>query len=272
MTAGTLLGIVAAFEPEAVLVRRHLCRRYETSTPGGRLWRGVLYGQDTVLLRCGMGAVRATCAATWLVQHYALHGLLNIGFAGGLQASLTTGDALLPEHILAVSHVSSSHNPTPMGSISPDACLAHLAATAADQAHLTQHRGTLVSVSEVLVHAATKQQLGQHSGALAVDMESYSIGQVAVAHALPFMTIRTIFDTCEDTIPFQVGSFTSADGVVQPLRAWGYLVSHPRTLLHIGPAWCKARRAGRALASWLHYFLPLLRHSTHCREDRQCLP
>jgi adenosylhomocysteine nucleosidase len=272
MTAGTLLGIVAAFEPEAVLVRRHLRRRYATSTPDGRLWRGVLYGQDTVLLRCGMGAARATCAATWLLQHYTLHGLLNIGFAGGLQASLSTGDALLPEHILAASHVASPHTPTPTGGISPDACLTHLAATAADQAHLTQHRGTLVSVSEVLADAAAKQQLGQHSGALAVDMESYSIGQVAVAHALPFMTIRTIFDTCEDTIPFQVGSFTSPDGVVQPLRAWCYLVSHPRALLHIGPAWYKARRAGGALASWLHYFLPLLCHATHFREHRQCLP
>jgi adenosylhomocysteine nucleosidase len=272
MTAGTLLGIVAAFEPEAVLVRRHLHLRYEASTPIGQLWRGGLYGQDTVLLRCGMGAVRATGATTWLVQHYTLHGLLNIGFAGGLQASLATGDALLPEHILAASHVSNPHNPMPMAGIPPDACLAHLAATAADQAHLTQHRGTLLSVSEVLTHATAKQQLGQHSGALAVDMESYSISQIAAAHALPFMTIRTIFDTCEDTIPFQVGSFTSADGVVQPLRAWCYLVSHPRALLHIGPAWCKAQRAGRALASWLHYFLPLLRHSTHFREDRQCLP
>jgi adenosylhomocysteine nucleosidase len=272
MTASTLLGIVAAFEPEAVLVRRHLHLRYAASTPVGQLWRGGLYGQDTVLLRCGMGAVRAMGAATWLVQHYTLHGLLNIGFAGGLQAALATGDALLPEHILAVSHVSNPHNPALTTDIPLDACLAHLAATAADQAHLTQHRGTLLSVSEVLTHAATKQRLGQHSGALAVDMESYSIGQIAAAHALPFMTIRTIFDTCEDTIPFQVGSFTSADGVVQPLRAWCYLVSHPRALLHIGPVWCKARCAGRALTSWLHYFLPRLRHSTHFREDRPCLP
>jgi adenosylhomocysteine nucleosidase len=272
MTAGTLLGIIAAFEPEAVLIRRHLHLCYEASTPGGQLWRGGLYGQDTVLLRCGMGAARATCAATWLVQHYALHGLLNIGFAGGLQASLATGDALLPEQILALSHVSSPFTFAPTAGLLPDACLTHLAATAADQAHLTQHRGTLVSVPEVLAHATTKQQLGQRSGALAVDMESYSIGQVAVAHALPFMTIRTIFDTCEDSIPFQVDRFTSTDGVVQPLRVWCYLVSHPRALLHIGAAWCKARHAGRALASWLHYFLPLLRHSTHFREGLQCLP
>jgi adenosylhomocysteine nucleosidase len=272
MTAGTLLGIIAAFEPEAVCIRRHLKLHSEASTPGGRLWQGVLYGQDTVLLRCGMGAARATCAATWLVQHYTLHGLLNIGFAGGLQASLATGDALLPEHILTVSHVTSPLTPALTARISPDTCLAHLAAIAAEQAHLTQHRGTLVSVPEVLAHATTKQQLGQRLGALAVDMESYSIGQVAAAHILPFITIRTIFDTCEDDLPFQVGSFTSADGVVQPRRAWGYLVSHPGALLHIGPAWYRARRAGRALASWLHYFLPLLRHATHCREGLQCLP
>jgi adenosylhomocysteine nucleosidase len=272
MTVRLLLGIVAACEPEATLVRRHLYLQYTQATPAGRLWRGETHGQDTVLLRSGMGAERATGAATWLTQHYPLHGLLSIGFAGGLQASLATGDTLLPQHVLNLSSDTPRDISAHMPAMPTDTGLARLATIAANQAQLRQHCGTLLSVPEVLTDATVKHHLGQRSGALAVDMESYSIGQVAVAHGLPFMTLRTIFDTCDEAIPFQAEHFTAVDGAVQPGHALYYLVSHPRTLLHIVPTWRKVRRAGCSLQAWLHHFLPLLSQQRQSRENLQCLP
>ena len=62
--------------------------------------RGVLHHQDVVLLQCGMGPERAAQAVLWLGQHYQLVGVLSVGFAGGLQAELRPGDALLVTHIL----------------------------------------------------------------------------------------------------------------------------------------------------------------------------
>jgi adenosylhomocysteine nucleosidase len=267
-----LLGIVAACEPEAALVRRHLHLQYTHATTAGQLWRGETHGQDIVLLRSGMGAERATGAAIWLTQHYPLHGLLSVGFAGGLHVSLTTGDTLLPRQVLCLSSVTPWDVAAYMSAIPTDADLARLAAMAADQTQLRQHCGTLVSVPEVLTDAAVKRHLGQHTGALAIDMESYSIGQVALAHALPFMTLRTIFDTCDEDLPFQAERFMAVDGAVQPGQALYYLLSHPHTLVHIVPMWGKVRRAGSALHAWLHHFLPLLSQPRQSRENLQCLP
>jgi hypothetical protein len=101
-------------------------------------------------------------------------------------------------------------------------------------------------------------------------MESYSIGHVALGETIPFMTLRTIFDTCHENIPFQVADFTSTDGAVQPMRALQYLMSHPHLLLHILPAGKKVRRAGRSLEAWLQHFLPLLSQQTQSREGLQC--
>jgi adenosylhomocysteine nucleosidase len=268
MTVRPLLGIVAACEPEAALVRRHLHLQYTHATPAGRLWRGETYGQAIVLLRSGMGAERATGAATWLVQHHPLHGLLSIGFAGGLQASLATGDSLLPQQVLHLCSVTPRDSTARMPAVPTHTDLARLASLAANQAQLRQHCGTLVSVPAVLTEAAAKHQLGQLSGALAVDMESYSISQVALVHGVPFMTLRTIFDPCHEDIPFQAEHFMAVDGTVQPGRALYYLLSHPRTLLHIVPTWYKVRRAGRSLAAWLHHFLPLLNQPRPWWENR----
>jgi nucleoside phosphorylase len=215
-----------------------------------------------------MGAERATDAATWLVRHYALHSLLSVGFAGGLQAALATGDTLLPQEVLAWSGDLKGASPIKTTPLLTDAGLARLAILSANQAHLRQHQGMLLTVPEVLLHATTKRHLGQCSGALAADMESYSIGQVAVAHAIPFMPLRTIFDTCDDDIPLQMGKFISADGVVRPIRGLCALASHPGAFRHIVPMWWQAQCAGHALASWLRHFLPRLRQLTPSQEDR----
>ena len=262
------LGIVTAFEPEAALVCRRLHLRHQEATVVGRLWQGHLHGQEVVVVRGGMGPERAAQAATWLLQHYALHGVLSVGFAGGLQASLTTGDAVLPLQILALPAGTEAVSTCEDAGITPDACLAHLAAVAATQATLTQHQGTLLSVAEIVTQAADKKRLGQRSGALAVDMESHSIGRVAAAHHLPFMVLRTIFDTHNDDVPFQANLFTSADGALQPLRVLSYVARQPRLLAQMLPAWRKARLAARGLEAWLGHFLLLLSR-TEGRGDKE---
>ena len=247
--------MITAVASEATLVRRCLHVRQQKVTAVGQLWHGNLYGQELVLLRGGMGSERATQAATWLVQHYALHSVLSVGFAGGLQTSLATGDAVLPLQILATRAGAENASPHAPAGIIPDASLAYHAAEAATEAGLTPHRGTLLSVTEMVSHAVTKQRLGERFGAVAVDMESYSIGQVAAAQHLPFMVLRTIFDTQADEVPFQAGRFTSADGALQPMRLLAYVARHPRALAQVPLAWRKVRIAGRGLESWLGHFL-----------------
>jgi hypothetical protein len=107
----------------------------------------------------------------------------------------------------------------------------------------------------MVAQAVAKQRLGERFEAVAVDMESYSIGRVAAAHHLPFMVLRTIFDTQADEVPFQASRFTSTDGALQPMRVLAYLVRHPRVLAQVPPAWRKVWIAGRGLESWLGHFL-----------------
>jgi adenosylhomocysteine nucleosidase len=256
--AQPVLGVIVAFEHEAARVRRRMHVQYRETAIAGRLWKGNLYGHEVVLLRCGMGAERAAQAMTWLLQSYRLAGAISVGFAGALHASLATGDAILPQHV-----VSGSANATgtflPLSeTIKPDARWTHIAARAATQAALVLHCGPLLSVAEVVLHAAGKAYLGQNSGALAVDMETYSIGRIATAHNVPFAVLRTIFDARDDTIPLQVKRFTTPEGEFQPARLMHYLLAQPRLLPQTLPLWRKARRAGSCLEQWLHHFFTLL--------------
>ncbi|MEE9148175.1 MAG: hypothetical protein V3U27_12340 [Candidatus Tectomicrobia bacterium] len=250
------LGIVAACEPEATLVRRQLQVHDKKVSAAGTLWRGRLLDQEVALLRCGMGARRATSAVTWLTQHCCLWGVMSLGFAGGLQRHVATGDAVLAARVGSVStdHMTSQNTEV----IEPDRTLARLAAAAAAQAALVGHRGMLLSAIALVPRAVDKQWLGQQSGALAVDMESYSIGRVAAVQRLPFVVLRTIFDTIAEDLLVPADACITPDGLLQPGRLTGYLARHPRLFLQVPRLWSQFRRAGKHLEVWLHHFLTML--------------
>lgn len=258
MRTHSRLGIVAACEPEAALIYRQFSLPHQTVSPVGTLWQGRLCGQDIVLLRCGMGATRAVPAVMWLVQHFRVWGIISMGFAGGLQRHLATGDAVL---VTQVRVVLPGHEATDGGRtevIEPDSALTHLAAVAADHATLTSHTGILLSTTDLMAQAMDKRHLGERSGALAVDMESYSIGRIAAAQHLPFTVLRTIFDTSHEDLSVPAKTIMTSDGVLQPGRLLDYCAHHPRALLYLPRLWHKTRVAGKHLEGWIHHFLTLL--------------
>jgi adenosylhomocysteine nucleosidase len=251
-------AIITACAHEAALVRRRLRSQRQDTSTAGRVWQGVMHNQPVVLLQCGMGPERATQAVLWLCQHYQLSGVLSAGFAGGLQADLSTGDALLVTTIRTMNDTPARVNHDEDVLLQPDARLAHIAAMAVAQAALVSHAGTLLSTTAVVAQAAAKQDMGRRSGALAVDMESYSIGHVATQSHIPFAVFRTIFDTASETFALPVTTCTTAAGSVRPLRLVGCLACQPwlwGQLPHWGWA---AHVAGRHLQRWLQHFFLLL--------------
>ena len=254
----TYLGIVAALEPEAALVRRNLRMARKTVHETGTLWQGEWRDQPVALVRCGMGTQRATAAVTWLVQHCPLWGVVSIGFAGALHQQMATGDAVLVSQVQRL-HLERAGAPGCADeAIAPDGGFAHTAKLAAAEAALVRHEGSLLSAPAVIATAAAKQQLGRRSGALAVDMESYGIAGVAKAHHLPFLTLRTIFDTIADELPMPAETLTTADGVLKPGSLARYALWHPSVLASLPQLWYKARVASRNLESWLRHFLTML--------------
>jgi len=252
------MAIITACAHEATRVRRCVHVQGHTTGTAGLLWQGTLYGQEVLLLQCGMGAERAAPAVLWLAQHYRLAGVLSVGFAGGLQADLARGDAVLVTNILASCALSGRADRIAEIGLRPDARLAHIAAMAVAQAGVVSYTGALLSTPAVLATALAKRDMGRQSGALAVDMESYSVGQAALQSHLPFAVLRTIFDPADEPFSFPVTTCIAPNGSVQPWPLLGCLARRPGLWLHL-PRWgWTAQVAGRHLQHWLQHFFLLL--------------
>jgi hypothetical protein len=83
-----------------------------------------------------------------------------------------------------------------------------------------------------------------------VDMESYWICQIAGERDVPFIAVRTIFDTVQDDLSLL--GHMMVEGKVTPLKALGYLISHPGRVRKIVAYYINSKKARRNLAFFLH--------------------
>lgn len=148
----------------------------------------------------GAGPDNARRAAETLIANGA-QALLSWGCCAALVPELTPGTLLLPDALL-------NHDRR----IATDPAWRQ-ALHDALAAHLSIQSGTLVQSNTIIATPADKAALAQTSGAVAVDMESAAIAEVARQHGLPRMAVRAVTDPADMALPRCVLEHTNGDGV-----------------------------------------------------------
>jgi adenosylhomocysteine nucleosidase len=227
------VGVVAALEAEARTLGRAV-RRYD----------GLSSLRDGALLAVsGMGAAPAAVAARNLIDAGAA-ALMSFGFAGGLDPHLSAGSVVLPDEI-----------------ISGDGARFLTAAGWCGQLRLSilgrrpVVAGKLLTVSQPIDQIADKARAFRDTGAVAVDMESLGVAEVAAVHGLPFAAIRVIVDTAADVLPPAVMA-ASLGGRLSMRRLAGGLAAAPLDVLALIRLAQRYRAATRSLTAVARADLP----------------
>jgi adenosylhomocysteine nucleosidase len=222
------LGIVAALAAE--------------SRPLGPVSRArdgpVSLADGSLLILSGVGTVSAAQGARQLVRSGA-RALISWGMAGGLDPTLAAGTLMLPEAV-----------------ISPEG---RLFLTTADWRQRVREAlgaghpvcgGRLLTSREALASAADKARAFRETGAVAVDMESSAIAEVAAAERLRFLAVRAIVDTAADTVPrAALAAAAPGAGAVRIGRLLGALARAPWELPALLRLAGRYRSASTALAA-----------------------
>ena len=126
------------------------------------------------LLVSGIGAAAAASAASSLIDSR-VTALMTFGLAGGLDPALAAGAIVLPEEVIA-----------------RDGSRFATSSEWLDRVRAAMHErdapvgGALLTSTVALESIADKADAFRDTGAVAVDMESVAVAQVAAAHRLPF--------------------------------------------------------------------------------------
>lgn len=169
--------------------------------PLGAAWRVERGRASVVVLRSGIGLVNSAAAAAAALARFAPRALISSGSAGGLATGILVGDVVVGTSFAYADADASTFGYTP-GQIpgmpemyASDAALSS-AALGARRAELRLRPGKVVSGNSFVDARTVDRVRATFPGALAADMESTALAQVAHLLAIPFLSVRAISDLC----------------------------------------------------------------------------
>jgi adenosylhomocysteine nucleosidase len=222
------LGIVAALVAES----RSLA---PAARPGGR---PAILADGTLLIVSGVGLAAATDGARRLLTAGA-RALLSWGLAGGLDPALAPGTLVLPREVIS-----------PEGRVFLTTAVWH---ERVSDAIAASHRiccGRLLTCREPLGSTAAKALAFRETAAVAVDMESSAVAEVAAVEQLPFLVVRAIVDTARDAVPqVALQAASAGQGSLRFDRLLAMLARTPGELPALIRLARRYRSASRALSA-----------------------
>ncbi len=159
---------------------------------------------EVMVIRTGVGMVKAQEACRAMLQHHQLDLIVSSGFVCALSAS-GIGDLVIGTDVI------SGENPDDLGgageSISCVSDVIEAAVIAAKATAISVRSGRVVSVPRILWRADEKRRVAAKSGAIGLDMESAAVGMCAVEWNMPFAVIRTVSDLLDEDLPVDFNLF-----------------------------------------------------------------
>lgn len=196
--------------------------------------------QGIHVMLAGMGAQNAATASEHMAETGA-QALMSWGCAAGLDPSLVPGDLVIPEAIIGADLTRYPTDSSWRNSVSSTL-----------PSDIITHNGTLAESPDVLSTMEDKKLLADKTHAIAADMESAAIAQVAQNRNIPFLAIRTISDCYNECVPATVTSSMGRNGQVSIMRLLMSVAIRPNqwaALINLGRGFTKARKTLERVAA-----------------------
>lgn len=148
----------------------------------------------------GMGNVAVdNCLEELTTQN--ISGLISWGVCGALKPELKPGDLLIPKTVMNQSKQTFECDDIWRREILTTLPSPQRNSSSKSTVHSAFTDSIITDSKTVLTTPATKMDLAESSSADAVDMESFTIAKFADQHSIPFVIIRAVIDTVDDTLP-----------------------------------------------------------------------
>jgi adenosylhomocysteine nucleosidase len=183
---------------------------------------GRLGTTKVVLAASGIGMRRAQESARRALDEIpAVDLIILTGVAGALADNLEIGDLVLADRLMT----RDGDNNQAARTIEVPHTHFESYASALNRSAIRYARGAILTVKYPLVTGSEKRLAGEHSGAIAVDMETAVIAFEAAARGIPFVAMRTIMDTVDHDLTGAV--LADENGKVRPFKAAAALARNP---------------------------------------------
>jgi nucleoside phosphorylase len=241
------IAIASALSEEiGGLVDRVVVERCDTWA-GQEVTTGTLGDRRVVLMHTGTGPERARRGIATLLDRRPVSALCYVGVAGALDPSLSVESMLVPTSVQ-----------TEDGQSVPSPALQWADRTAA-MGDGEVYTGSLVTVDRVITQPEEKAALRDAlalNGPAAIDMETAAVARVAAEREVPYLSLRIISDTADESLPDLLKDAQRDDGSIDRTRVMQSAAWSPSAV----PALMRMRRRVQSAAGILAERVPTALH------------
>lgn len=214
------IGIIGAMDLEIKKLREHLNVISVKNIVGMDFILGKLDGNNVVLVQCGIGKVNAAVCTQVMIDMYAVDCIINTGVGGAVNPELEIGDIVISKD--AMQH---DMNVEPLGyppGIIPDMDvslfkadkeLVKAAREALTECGFRGLIGRIASGDRFVASSKLKKYIGESFGADCCEMEGGAVAQTCFLNKIPFVIIRAISDTADDSGDVDYPAFKESSAV-----------------------------------------------------------
>ncbi len=241
-----MLTVIASMERELAGLRSRTREPKSWAIKGGRPIVSGAPGLEMHVLGVGPSAGPAL---TSLLQNrddtdIAPSGLLMLGVAGAVQPGLKTGDLVLSSR-----YYRQDFDAQP-DCLEPDPGLWQWALAAADESDRPVVYADSLTVRGLVTTADAKQDIHRRHPVAIVNMEDYWTAQAAQDAGVPFISVRAVLDTAQQSLPDYLCRMAAS-----PRSAMAGAVAVPWRLPSLFGLWLRFGIAQRALTDFAVNFL-----------------
>lgn len=215
-----IFGIIGAMEKEIELLKKNMTSLQQQQFGQVIVYSGELDGVSIALCLGGIGKVNAAIATTILIEHFSVDCIVNTGSAGGVDAGLRIGDAVIGtqivHHDVDVTAFGYAHGQVPQTAARfySHQTLVYAANQVAESEGLAVHHGLIASGDQFISSHTVRNTIRQHfPEMIAVEMEAAAIAQTCTAFNKPFVIIRAISDTADNGAAISFDEFLQTAAV-----------------------------------------------------------
>ena len=203
-----IIGIIGAMEEEVAILKEKMSEVTVLEKAGMEFFKGILGGQQVVIVRSGIGKVNAGICTQILADVFQVNAVINTGIAGSLKAEINIGDIVLStdtmQHDVDAREFGYEIGQVPRmdTKIFPaDKTLRAIALKVCHQVNpeIQVFEGRVASGDQFVADKDTKEKIIANTQAYCTEMEGAAIGQAAYLNGIPYLVIRAISDKADDS-------------------------------------------------------------------------
>ena len=205
-----MIGIIGAMDSEVEALFSSMSAKEKINLNNLTFYKGKLFDKDVVIVKCGIGKVNAALCTQLLILNFKVSKIINTGIAGAVGAGLKIYDFVVSDaavyHDFDVQFFGYKPGQVPgmpevfeADKTLASSVLSAFAKTSLAVEHKITH-GLIASGDQFISGGEKKAFIVSTFHPQCVEMEGCAIAHTCFANNVPFVIIRCMSDTADDSV------------------------------------------------------------------------